>query len=465
MSLQFFNTLTRRKEEFIPLNPPEVKLYTCGPTVYNFAHIGNFRTFVFEDLLRRYLDYSGYRVTHVMNITDVEDKIIRAVRETGEPLPQLTGRYTQAFLDDLQTLHCKRAHHLPLATECVTDIVALIGQLMAKGIAYRADDGSVYYSIKKFPEYGKLARLKMEDLKLGARVSHDEYAKESLADFALWKAWDDKDGDVGWDSPWGRGRPGWHIECSAMSMKLLGESFDLHCGGEDLIFPHHEDEIAQSEAATGKQFVKYWLHSAHLMVNGEKMSKKLGNFYTLRDLLDKGWTGREVRYGLISVHYRLPLNFTTDGLEAARGALGRIDEARSRLQPVASTVTPPSGWPEVDRVRKDFEQNLDDDLNVAGALGVLFDFVRDTNKRLDAKNVSSQEAGAMLGAWERFDQVLGFGPPTTTEAPAEILKLAEERQAARKAKNFQRADGIRAELARQGWILEDTPQGPRLKRA
>jgi cysteinyl-tRNA synthetase len=464
MSLQFFNTLTRSKEEFVPLSPPQVRLYTCGPTVYNFAHIGNFRTFVFEDLLRRYLEYRGYRVTHVMNITDVEDKIIRSVRETGETLPQLTSRYTQAFLDDLKTLNCKPAHHLPRATECVAEIIALIGTLMDKGVAYRADDGSVYFSIKKFPQYGKLARLKMEELKLGARVSHDEYAKESLSDFALWKAWNEKDGDVAWDSPWGRGRPGWHIECSAMSMKLLGESFDLHCGGEDLIFPHHEDEIAQSEAATGKPFVKYWLHSAHLMVNGEKMSKSAGNFYTLRDLLTKGWTGREVRYALASVHYRLPLNFTMDGLEGARSSLGRIDELRLKLKELTSTVAPTEGGADVDRAVKGFEEALDDDLNIAAALGVLFEFVRDTNKRLDSRSVSPQEAAAMLGAWERFDSVLGVGPATAAEVPLEIQRLVEERQGARKSKNFKRADEIRAELTRLGWVLEDTAQGARVKR-
>ena len=476
MSLQFFNTLTRRKEDFVPLKPPHVGLYTCGPTVYNYAHIGNLRAFVFEDLLRRYLEYRGFQVTHVMNVTDVEDKIIRTVRETGKTLKEVTEFYTQEFFRDLDALNIKHAHVIPRATETIADMIKLIEGLVAKKHAYVADDGSVYFSIKSFKDYGKLAHLDFDNLQFGARVSHDEYDKEHVADFALWKAWHEADGDVKWDSPWGPGRPGWHIECSVMSMKHLGETFDIHCGGEDLIFPHHEDEIAQSEAATGKPFVKLWLHNAHLLVEGKKMSKSLGNFYTLRDLLAKGWTGREVRYALLCAHYREQLNFTFDGLQAARSALQRMDEFLLKIQetagwgqpalPTSSPVgrgglTAPFG---VDNLHKAFESALDDDLNISGALGALFSFIGEANKRLAAGAFPADEATAVLAAWERFDTVLGLGIPTKSKVPAEIQRLVEERQAARKAKNFKRSDAIRDQLAAAGWIIEDTPKGPRAKR-
>ena len=465
MALQFFNTLSRQKEEFVPLNPPAVKLYTCGPTVYNYAHIGNFRTYVFEDLLRRYLEYKGYQVMHVMNITDVEDKIIRTVREQKISLTELTTKFTQAFFEDRDTLGIKPAHQYPRATEHIQEMFRLIETLLAKGIAYRSEDGSIYYSIAKFANYGALAHLHPDELKPGVRVKQDEYEKEAATDFALWKAWDEKDGEVGWDSPWGRGRPGWHLECSAMAMKYLGEELDIHCGGVDNIFPHHQNEIAQSEPCTGKTFVKYWLHSSHLRVEDKKMSKSLGNFYTLRDLLAKGWGGREIRYELINAHYRLPVNFTMEGIEGARSALGRIDEVRTKLKEVAGETTPgkvPSA--EVDRAMKGFEEALDDDLNVSGALGVLFEFVRETNRRLGARNLSAEEAAGMLAAWDKFDAVIGFGAPPASEIPAEIQQLVEERLASRKAKNFKRADEIRAELTKRGWILEDTPQGARVKK-
>ncbi len=333
MALQFFNTLSRRKEDFVPLDPAGkyVSLYTCGPTVYNFAHIGNFRTYVFEDLLRRYLEYKGFVVQHVMNITDVEDKIIEAVKREKSPLTDLTARYTKTFFEDRDVLNIRPAHQYPRATDHMAEMFRMIEVLLAKGIAYRSEDGSIYYSIEKFPEYGRLAHIHVDELKPGERVKHDEYEKETVADFALWKAWDEADGEVKWDSPWGPGRPGWHLECSAMSIKYLGEQIDVHCGGVDNIFPHHQNEIAQSEPCTGKQFVKYWLHSAHLQVEGRKMSKSLGNFYTLRDLLAKGWTGREIRYALISTHYREHVNFTFDGLQAARSALQRMDEFLLKL--------------------------------------------------------------------------------------------------------------------------------------
>jgi cysteinyl-tRNA synthetase len=468
MPLQFFNTLTRRKETFTPLNPPHVGLYTCGPTVYNYAHIGNLRAFMFEDLLRRYLEYRGFEVKHVMNVTDVEDKIIRTVRETGKPLREVTDFFTQEFFRDLDTLNIERAHIVPRATETIPDMIALIERLVAKKHAYAADDGSVYFSIQSFQDYGKLAHLDFDNLQFGARVSHDEYDKEHVADFALWKAWVENDGPVKWPSPWGDGRPGWHIECSVMSMKHLGETFDIHCGGEDLIFPHHEDEIAQSEAATGKPFVRTWLHNAHLLVEGRKMSKSLGNFYTLRDLLAKGWTGREVRYALICAHYREQLNFTFDGLQAARSALQRIDEFLLKLQ---EHVGRPESFRGGVKASADsqsrpttlvtgFESALDDDLNIAGALGALFEFIREANKR----TISPDEAAGILGTWQRLDRVLGFGMPVKSEVPTEVQALVEERQAARKAKDFKRADAVRDQLAKMGWTIEDTPRGPRAKR-
>jgi cysteinyl-tRNA synthetase len=464
MPLQFFNTLTRRKEDFVPLKEPHVGMYTCGPTVYNYAHIGNFRAFVFQDLVRRYLEYKGFAVKHVMNITDVEDKIIRTVRESGKSLRDVTEFYTQEFFRDLDMLNIKRAHVTPRATETIPDMIKLIETLVAKKHAYVADDGSVYFSIKSFKDYGKLAHLDFDNLQFGARVSHDEYDKEHVADFALWKAWVEADGPVKWPSPWGEGRPGWHIECSVMSMKHLGETFDIHCGGEDLIFPHHEDEIAQSEAATGKPFARFWLHNAHLLVEGKKMSKSLGNFFTLRDLLAKGWTGREVRYALISAHYREQLNFTFDGLQAARSALQRLDELLLKLQEIATeTVAPPSGAGGASvplAVVKQFDFALDDDLNISGALGALFEFIREANKR----TISTDEAAGILSAWRQFGAVLGFGMPIKSEVPAEVQQLVEERQVARKAKNFKRSDEIRDQLAKLGWSVEDTAKGSRAKR-
>jgi len=463
MSIYFFNTMGRVREEFKPLHPGEAKLYTCGPTVYNFAHIGNLRAFMFEDLLRRYLEYKGFAVTHVMNITDVEDKIIRTVRETGKSLREITDFYAQEFFRDLDTLNIQRAHVVPRATETIPGMIKLIDQLIAKQHAYVGDDGSVYFSIKSFPAYGQLGHLDMENLQPGARVQHDEYAKESVADFALWKAWVETDGPVKWDSPWGPGRPGWHIECSVMSMAHLGESFDIHCGGEDLVFPHHEDEIAQSEAATGKQFVKYWIHNAHLLVEGKKMSKSAGNFFTLRDLLAKGWTGREIRYLLLSGHYREQLNFTMDGLAGARSALQRIDEFLLKLMDMAQPPASDS-FESPHMFGAQFVGAMNDDLNISAVLSVLFDFIRSINKKIVDSLLQPSEAQAILDEWHEIDKVLGFGLPSKSEVPAEVQALVVKRQSARKSKDFKRADEIRTQLTSLGWTLEDTPQGPRAKR-
>ena len=337
MALHLHNTLSRKVEPFEPLDPDgSVGMYCCGPTVHDFAHIGNFRTFVFADLVRRYLEFRGYDVNHVMNITDVEDKIIRRVREQNTTLTEYTAQYEDAFFADLKVLNCTEAHHIPKATDHIPEMIDIISKLMERGIAYQASDQSIYFSIENYQgcgcQYGRLVKLNFEEMRQGERVSDDEYEKESVADFALWKARTEEDGEVYWPSPWGEGRPGWHIECSAMSMKLLGTSFDLHLGGEDLAFPHHEDEIAQSEGATGKPFVKYWLHGAHLLVEGKKMSKSLGNFFTLRDLIEKGYDGREVRQLMISAHYRETFNFTMAGLDGAHTAMARIDECVAKLR-------------------------------------------------------------------------------------------------------------------------------------
>jgi len=466
MALKFLNTLSRSVEEFVPLDPNRkvVKMYCCGPTVYDFGHIGNFRTFVFADLVRRYLDFRGYSVTHVMNITDVEDKIIRRVRETGLGLREYVSQFENAFLDDLKTLGCVLPHHLPRATEYIAEMIQLIDALMKRGIAYKAADGSVYFSIEKYRgcgcRYGQLVNLNFDQMRVGDRVASDEYTKDSLADFALWKARVPEDGEVFWPSPWGEGRPGWHIECSAMSMKILGASFDLHLGGEDLAFPHHEDEIAQSEGATGKPFVKYWLHGAHLLVEGKKMSKSLGNFFTLRDLLGKGFGGREIRYLLISAHYRETFNFTLEGLEGARSAIGRLDECLAKLQEIAGATKAPAD----EKLINDFTEALDHDLNVASAWGTVFEWVREMNRLMASKQLSATQAASALAAWEKLDSVLGLGRKSEVEAPAEIQALLEERQAARKAKDFKRSDAVRDELKAKGWLIEDTPKGPRLKR-
>jgi cysteinyl-tRNA synthetase len=468
MALKLFNTRSRALEELQTHEPGRIAMYCCGPTVHNFAHIGNFRTFVSTDLLRRYLQFKGLAVTHVMNITDVEDKIIKAVQSTGRKLRDYTGEYETAFLKDFDALGCLRPNHLPHATDFIPQIISLIEKLVARGIAYRANDGSVYFSIDKYRgcgrRYGQLINLNFEQMRVGERVSSDEYAKESVADFALWKAHVPEDGVVYWPSPWGQGRPGWHIECSAMSMDILGPSFDLHLGGEDLIFPHHEDEIAQSEGAgvqpLGQPFVKHWVHCAHLLVEGKKMAKSLGNFFTFRDLVAKGYSGREIRCLLIQAHYREQFNFTTGGLDAARANLARIDELTSKLRELAQNS---SGKP-LEAVLNDFSSEMDNDLNIAGAWGIIFDWIRELNKKIATNNLSQSEAAEAVATWEKLDSILGLGEKPAAEAPPEFLALLEERQAARKTKNFGRSDAIRDELKAKGWQIEDTPKGSRLKK-
>jgi cysteinyl-tRNA synthetase len=475
MALKLFNTLSRSVQEFTPLDPAgkKVGMYCCGPTVYDFAHIGNWRTFVFADLVRRTLEFSGYDVQHVMNITDIEDKIIKRVRENKTTLREFTGKFETAFLKDLKALNCKEPHVKPRATEYIAEIISLIEKLIARGIAYKASDGSVYFSITKYQgcgcNYGQLLKLNFGEMRAGERVSADEYEKESVADFALWKARVPDDGDIFWPSPFGEGRPGWHIECSAMSMKVLGESFDLHLGGEDLKFPHHEDEIAQSEGATGKPFVKYWLHGAHLLVEGKKMSKSLGNYFTLRDLQAKGFTGREVRYLLLTAHYRETFNFTLDGLAGAKTALARIDECVGKLREIAGInvkfIEEKILDEEKSRLVPNFISQLDDDLNISGAWGIIFDWVREINRRLAENTFTPEIAEAALIAWQIVDGVVGIGTQNQIiEVPMKIKALAEARVEAKKAKDFSRADEIRDELKAKGWVIEDSPKGTKLKK-
>jgi cysteinyl-tRNA synthetase len=461
MSLRFFNTYSREIEEFVPIAPPLVRMYTCGPTVHDYAHIGNFRAYIFEDLLQRHLEASGFQVHRVMNLTDVDDKTIRNSRAAGQPLDQFTRKIKDAFFEDLRALRIEPAAEFPAATEprYIERMIQMIRELENHGIAYQAEDGSVYFRLSRFPDYGRLAHLNLDELRPTGRVRSDEYEKESIGDFALWKAWDEADGDVAWDSPWGRGRPGWHIECSAMAIALLGPELDIHCGGVDNIFPHHEAEIAQSESCTGRKFVRYWLHCAHLMVQGQKMAKSLGNFYTLRDLAAQGWTGREIRYTLISVNYRLPLNFTFEGLAAARSALARIDEWAARLATLAGSENRASAHPLA--AETGFQTALDEDLNISGALGHLFDVIRESNRLMDHGQFTAADARALLNWWRNINQVLAFEPEAAS-IPPEIRTLLDARDAARKGRDWAASDKLRDQLAALGWEVKDTREGQRI---
>ncbi len=469
MPLRFFNTYSREVEEFEPRDPSarQIRMYTCGPTVYSRAHIGNFRAYIFEDLLQRHLELRGYKVHRVMNITDVDDKTIRGAGEAGIPLRKFTEQFKQAFFEDADTLRIKRANEYPAATDqrYIDRMIEMISTLISKGLAYQAEDKSVYYRINKFPNYGKLAHIDLNQLQSTGRVKHDEYDKEHIGDFALWKAWDEEDGDVKWDSPWGPGRPGWHIECSAMSTALLGDQLDIHCGGVDNIFPHHEAEIAQSEGVTEKKFVRYWLHCAHLLVDGQKMAKSLGNFYTVPDVLAKGYTGRELRYALLRVHYRVPLNFTWEGMNEARESLGRIDEWLARLREIAHEENV-QRLPNVQRAieKSGFEDALDDDLNISAALGFLFESIRETNRAMDQNEMDAATANAWLDWWKRINTVLDLEAEFEIVVPPEVMQLAKERENARREKKWKRSDELREQISVLGWEVRDTKDGPKLTR-
>jgi cysteinyl-tRNA synthetase len=462
-AFQLYDTMSRAVVPLRPLDPQgqRVSLYVCGPTIYSFGHIGNFRTIVAVDLLRRALKHFGYQVDHVMNFTDVDDKTIRDSRKENLPLGEFTAIYRKAFLEDAATLRIEIPERTPNATAHIAPMIALIQKLIDKGSAYVSDDGSVYFRIASFPRYGHLCHLDLANLISGARVNQDEYEKEGVGDFVLWKKWLPDDGAVGWDSPWGRGRPGWHIECSALSMEHLGEQIDIHAGGTDLRFPHHENEIAQSEAATGKTFVGHWFHVEHLLVDGQKMSKSLGNMYTVRDVLARGYTGRELRYALLSgANYTKNLNFTWHGMDDAKTSLARIDEWRKRLTDAAAALGSGNVEPYAPAVRflEQIDAALADDLNINDALGHLFTLIRETNKALDAKQLTAAQAKELEAAWKTFDAILGLGDATKT-IPPEVQALLDRRAEARKAKDFAASDSLRKEIETLGWKVKDTPKG------
>jgi cysteinyl-tRNA synthetase len=463
---KLYNSMTRAVGPVQPLDPAgkRVSLYVCGPTIYNYGHIGNFRTYVAVDLLRRALKYFGYDVDHVMQFTDVDDKTIRGSRESNLPLKEFTAVYRKAFLEDAKTLNIEIPERTPDATDFIPAMVALIEKLIDKKSAYVSDDGSVYFRIASFPKYGCLCHLDLAGMISGARVNQDEYEKEGVGDFVLWKKWVEADGAVGWDSPWGKGRPGWHIECSALSMEHLGEQIDIHGGGVDLRFPHHENEIAQSEAATGLPFVRHWFHVEHLLVDGQKMSKSLKNMYTVREVVERGFTGRELRYALLSgANYAKNLNFTWQGMEDAKTALSRIDEWRKRVRAKVAEIaaSEESAYQPAKDFVKQIDEALADNVNINGALGHLFEVIRHTNSALDKNSISSSEARALESGWTKLDSVLGLGDATIT-IPAEVQTLADQRAAARKAKDFAKSDELRKAIEALNWKVKDTAKGQEL---
>ncbi|MEM2121295.1 MAG: cysteine--tRNA ligase [Candidatus Woesearchaeota archaeon] len=488
--IKFYNTLTRKIEVFRPLKDKEVGFYSCGPTVYNFAHIGNFRSFVFYDLLKRYLKYRGFKVKHVMNITDVDDKTIRDSKKEGISLKEFTERYTKYFLEDLQTMNIQMPDVMPKATEHIREMIDLIKKLIEKGYAYKAEDNSIYFSISKFKDYGKLSHIKLENLKAGVRINTDEYTKENVQDFALWKAYSEEDGDVFWETELGKGRPGWHIECSAMSMKYLGETFDIHTGGVDLIFPHHENEIAQSEGATGKEFVRYWIHSEFLLVDGKKMSKSLGNFYTLRDVLNMGYKPMAIRYLLLSAHYKQQLNFTFEALKSAENTVEKLYDFMRNLLEIISKKQKGKLSQEVKQLikktKKEFEKYMDNDLKISEALSSVFEFMTNINKLISENKLNSKDAKKVYEFMLKLDEVLGLRlsevkkpelikeeEESTVEEVNELLekiknkgfdeeivrKLVKIRNYFRNKKNFEISDLIRKELLELKIILSDSKEG------
>jgi len=466
MTLRLFKTLTRKKEDFEPIEDKIVKIYTCGPTVYDFAHIGNFRTFVFQDILRRYLKWKGFKVKQVMNLTDVDDKTIDGAREEEISLKEYTKKYEKAFTEDRRALRIEDVEFYPRATEHINDMVNLIKILLKKGFAYKGEDGSIYFSIKKFKNYGKLAQLSKTELKTGARVSQDSYTKEEAEDFALWKAWSMRDGDVFWETEIGKGRPGWHIECSAMAMKYLGETIDIHSGGVDLIFPHHENEIAQSEAATGKKFVNYWVHGEHMLLNGRKMSKSIGNVLTLKGVIDYGYDPVALRFLFISSDYREQLNFNYDALDAAKKTLFNLNSFIARIKDFeAKGDYSEELFDKLEKTRKLFEKYMDDDLNTSHALSVVFNLIRETNKAIDENKVSTRNLQEVLDFLLGINKILDVLDTTEEKTPKEITDLVFKREGARKRGDFAQADKIRIELKKKGYLVEDTPRGPRVRKS
>ena len=461
MSIKFYNTLTKNKEEFFPIVESEVKLYTCGPTVYDTAHIGNFRTFLFEDLLKRYLLLKGYKVTHVMNLTDVDDKTILRCNNSNISIEKLTDKYIKLFFSDLQTLKIIPADQYPKATMHVPEMINMIERLVEKKYAYKSDDNSVYFKIDKFDNYGKLANLDFAEQKRTQRITTDDYSKENPQDFVLWKAWKKEDGNIFWESPWGKGRPGWHIECSAMSNKYLGDHFDIHCGGVDNIFPHHENEIAQSECANNQQFVNYWMHSEHLLIDGGKMSKSAGNFYKISELKDMGFTSEALRYLLLSGHYRTNINFSLNKKYEAIKVIQRINDFYERLLDISIEYKKTDNFPDEYNL---FENALDDDLNTPEALAVFFEWLRKTNIRIDDDAINNKEVVLAINFVEMFNNIFDL-LFIKSEIPSEIMNFVLEREEARKKKDWTKADSIRDKILEMGWIIEDKPDGYKLKPA
>ena len=460
MKISFYNTIKRKKEKFSSIDKQKIKLYTCGPTVYDYAHIGNFRAYLFEDLLRRTLEYFNYKVLHVMNITDIDDKTIKKSIKENRSLTDFTNYYTDSFLEDISYLNILPAHHYPKATDFIPQMVDMIKKLEEKGFTYNTDDNSVFFRISKFSDYGKLASLNPDDMKSGERVEDDEYEKEEGRDFALWKGCKKEDGEVFWNSPWGKGRPGWHIECSAMSMHYLGNHFDIHCGGVDNIFPHHENEIAQSCCSSDDKFVNYWLHNEHLIVEGQKMSKSLGNFYTIRDLIKKGHKAEAIRYALISSHYRQKLNFTFERLENAQKSINKLRELSRRLTNITnvSIADHQEYLNKTNEFVDEYNNCLADDLNISGALGAVFIWVNWLFKSLDNNSLSKEQCADAALKLSMIDRVLAV-IDTSQSIDKDIKKLISDREHARKNKDWKKSDEIRDALLKKGIILEDTPQG------
>jgi cysteinyl-tRNA synthetase len=466
MQLILYNTESRKKEAIAPQRDGKVRMYTCGPTIYHFAHIGNFRAYVFEDLLRRTIKFFGFPVEQAMNLTDIDDKTIRGALAAHTSLKEFTEPFRLAFFADLKTLSIESVEHYPEATSYIPEMIQMIQKLIDKGLAYKSSNGSIYFSIRKFPSYGRLSHFSLSELGVNASGENeaDEYEKDNMADFALWKAYDPiRDGNIFWESPFGPGRPGWHIECSAMATRLLGSAIDIHCGGVDNMFPHHENEIAQSEGCSGCQFVRHWVHVEHLLVDHKKMSKSLGNFYTLRDLLDLGYTGVEVRYLLLSTHYRTQLNFTMQGLDAARASLGRIRDCTLRLRSISSPLITNKASALLAKADLRFREALADDINISVALAALFDLIRELNSLADAQEIGVNEARAALKLFEKWDSVLAIFP-AEEEAPSEIRELLELRERARREKNFSLSDELRKKIYARGYAVEDTATGARLKK-
>jgi len=459
MSIRFYNTINRKKVDFEPITTGTVKLYTCGPTVYDTAHIGNFRTFLFEDLLKRFLIFKGYKVYHVMNITDVDDKTIKRANKEGMTINELTLRYTKEFMNDIKSLKILPADKYPRATDHIAEMIQMIQTLEESGYAYETKDHSVYFRLDSYDSYGQLTKIDLTKQRSTERIINDEYSKDNPQDFALWKAWDDEDGKVFWESPWGRGRPGWHIECSAMSIKYLGNHFDIHCGGVDNIFPHHENELAQSVSATKGLFVNYWMHSEYLHIQGDKMSKTLGNFHKISDLISEGFTAEEIRFTLLSAHYRSKLNFSLNQNQESRTAIQRITDIQQRLFELKDSAQTESPMPDE---FEEFVAALDDDLDTPKAFAIFFGWIRSMNILLDKGELMLSQINGGLEFIGKFDDLFSIIPEAES-VPQELYDLIEKREKARLKQDWKTADKIRNLLHKEGWLVEDSPSGPKVK--